>query len=92
VVILGGLVTTTFVALFVLPALYARFATPSSEPALADEEDLMHRWLGVVPEPAPAAAGNAAPARVERPDEASAGAPGPADPPAAAAQPQRDGE
>ena len=30
VVILGGLVTTTFLSLFVLPALYLRFAVPSA--------------------------------------------------------------
>ena len=34
VVILGGLVTTTFLSLFVLPALYLRYAAPA-EPGLA---------------------------------------------------------
>ena len=29
VVILGGLVTTTFLSLFVLPALYLRYAAPA---------------------------------------------------------------
>jgi Cu/Ag efflux pump CusA len=56
VVILGGLVTTTFLSLFVLPALYLRYATPA-EPGLAPEDDLMHRWAGVEPEAATAPAG-----------------------------------
>jgi CzcA family heavy metal efflux pump len=42
VVILGGLVTTTLVSLFVLPALYLRFGT--RQEALSPEEELMHRW------------------------------------------------
>ena len=59
VVLLGGLITTTFVSLFVLPALYTRVATPS-EAAADDEEDLLHRWAGVAPgtQPAPATAGD----------------------------------
>ena len=56
VVILGGLVTTTLLGLFVLPALYLRFAAPA-EPGLAPEDELMHRWAGVEPEAAPAPAG-----------------------------------
>jgi CzcA family heavy metal efflux pump len=56
VVILGGLVTTTFLSLFVLPALYLRYATPA-EPGLAPEDELMHRWAGVEPEAATAPAG-----------------------------------
>jgi hypothetical protein len=51
VVILGGLVTSTLLSLFVMPALYASFGAttrPSSESGL----DLMHRWAGVQPEPA----------------------------------------
>jgi CzcA family heavy metal efflux pump len=51
IVILGGLVTTTLLSLFALPALYLRFAG-GREPRLAPEEELMHRWAGVEPEPA----------------------------------------
>ena len=53
VVILGGLVTTTLVSLFVLPALYLRFG--GRQPTLSPEEELMHRWAGA--EPAGAATG-----------------------------------
>ena len=56
IVILGGLVTTTLLGLFVLPALYLRYATPA-EPGLAPEDELMHRWAGVEPEAAAAPAG-----------------------------------
>jgi Cu/Ag efflux pump CusA len=56
IVILGGLVTTTLLGLFVLPALYLRYATPA-EPGLAPEDELMHRWAGVTPEEAAAPAG-----------------------------------
>jgi CzcA family heavy metal efflux pump len=55
IVILGGLVTTTAVSLFVLPALYLRFG--GSQPTLSPEEELMHRWAGIGPEPVPAGAG-----------------------------------
>jgi Cu/Ag efflux pump CusA len=54
VVILGGLVTTTAVSLFVLPALYLRFG--GHQPTLSPEEELMQRWAGVEPAPAGAAA------------------------------------
>ena len=47
VVILGGLVTTTLVSLFVLPALYLRFG--GRQPTLSPEEELMHRWVGIEP-------------------------------------------
>jgi Cu/Ag efflux pump CusA len=47
IVILGGLVTTAFVSLFVLPALCLRFG--GRQPTLSPEEELMHRW--VVTEP-----------------------------------------
>jgi Cu/Ag efflux pump CusA len=59
VVLLGGLITTTFVSLFVLPALYTRVATPS-EPAEDADEDLLYRWAGVAPgtQPAPVTAGD----------------------------------
>jgi Cu/Ag efflux pump CusA len=56
VVILGGLVTTTFLSLFVLPSLYLRYGTPT-EPGLTPEDELMHRWAGVTPETATAPAG-----------------------------------
>ena len=54
VVILGGLVSTTFLSLFVLPALYLRFAV-AHEPSVTPEDELLHRWAGVQPEPAGAA-------------------------------------
>jgi CzcA family heavy metal efflux pump len=54
VVILGGLVTTTAVSLFVLPALYLRFG--GRQPTLSPEEELMHRWAGIEPAPAGATA------------------------------------
>ena len=57
VVILGGLVTSTFLALFVLPALYLRFGG-DARPAPAHEQELLERWLGVEPAPAAAAAGS----------------------------------
>jgi CzcA family heavy metal efflux pump len=51
VVILGGLLTTTFVSLFVLPALCARL-TPAEPGAVDDEdEELLRRWVGVEPQP-----------------------------------------
>jgi len=56
IVIVGGLVTTTLLGLVVLPALYLRYATPT-EPGLAPEDELMHRWAGVSPEAAAAPAG-----------------------------------
>jgi CzcA family heavy metal efflux pump len=54
VVILSGLVTTTFLNLFVLPALYLRFAGDRRS-TLSPEEELMHRWAGVEPAGATAA-------------------------------------
>jgi CzcA family heavy metal efflux pump len=48
IVLLGGLVTTTLVSLFVLPTLYLRFG--GRQLTLSPEEELMHRWA----EPAPA--------------------------------------
>jgi Cu/Ag efflux pump CusA len=56
VVILGGLVSTTFLSLFVLPALYLRYASRRT-PDLAPEDELMHRWAGVTPEAAAAPVG-----------------------------------
>jgi hypothetical protein len=53
VVILGGLVTSTFLALFLLPALYLRFGA-GAQPELVPDEDLLYRWAYAEPEPAPA--------------------------------------
>jgi CzcA family heavy metal efflux pump len=47
VVILGGLVTSTLLALFVLPALYLRFG--GRQPTVSPEEELMRRWVGAEP-------------------------------------------
>jgi Cu/Ag efflux pump CusA len=55
VVILGGLITTTLMSLFVLPALYLRFG--GHQPTLSPEEELMHRWVGIEPAPAGATTG-----------------------------------
>jgi hypothetical protein len=55
VVILGGVVTSTLLSLFVLPALYLRFG--GRQPTVSPEEELMQRWAGA--EPAPAQAGGA---------------------------------
>jgi CzcA family heavy metal efflux pump len=57
-VILGGLITTTLVSLFVLPALYLRFG--DGQPTLSPEEELMERWEGLGPRPVAARAGGAA--------------------------------
>ena len=54
VVILGGLVTTTFVSLFVLPALYLRFGR-RAEPGWLGEDEL-HAPAGPVSGPSAAAA------------------------------------
>jgi CzcA family heavy metal efflux pump len=50
VVILGGLLTTTFVSLFVLPALCAQWG-PTRRPSAGDaeEEELLRRWVGTEP-------------------------------------------
>jgi CzcA family heavy metal efflux pump len=57
VVLLGGLVTTAFLSLFVLPALYLRFGRGAGPgPARGEDEELVHRWMGVEPEPAAAGA------------------------------------
>ena len=55
VVLLGGLVTSTLVTLFLLPALYLRFGAEAGA-GLSPEEDLVHRWIGAEPEPASAGA------------------------------------
>jgi CzcA family heavy metal efflux pump len=48
VVILGGLATSTLLSLFVVPALYLRFAG-GPRPAMTPEDELMHRWAGLDP-------------------------------------------
>jgi Cu/Ag efflux pump CusA len=56
VVILGGLVTSTLLSLFVVPTLYLRFGG-GPRPAVTPEDELMHRWAGVTPEAAAAPVG-----------------------------------
>jgi Cu/Ag efflux pump CusA len=56
VVVLGGVVTATFLAVFVLPALCVRFGA-GARPEPTDEEALLERWLGVEGEPAAADGG-----------------------------------
>jgi Cu/Ag efflux pump CusA len=63
VVVLGGLVTATLLSLFVVPALYLRFASAGG-PQLSHEDDLLHRWAGLEPEQATAVARE--PAAVDR--------------------------
>jgi CzcA family heavy metal efflux pump len=52
VVVLGGLVSSTLLSLFVLPALFLRFG--GGEPKLSPEEELMYRWAAVEVAPAKA--------------------------------------
>ena len=47
VVLLGGLVSSTLVGLFVLPALYLHFG--DRRPDVSPEEELMARWAGAAP-------------------------------------------
>jgi CzcA family heavy metal efflux pump len=49
VVVLGGLVTSTVLSLFLVPTLYSRFGA-GTEPS-ASELDLLQRWAGVEPKP-----------------------------------------
>jgi hypothetical protein len=49
-VILGGLVTSTFLNLFLLPALYLRFG--GRQPTVFPEEELLDRWDYVEVDPA----------------------------------------
>lgn len=51
VVVLGGLVTASLLSLFVLPALYLRFA-PGARARAAPEDELLYRWAGAEAEPA----------------------------------------
>ena len=62
VVVLGGLVTSTFLTLWLLPALHLRFGGVVQAAATAEDE-LLQRWVGAEPVPAPA--GSAA---LRRPD------------------------
>jgi len=55
-VVLGGLVTSTLLSLFVVPTLYLSFSG-GPRPAMTPEDELMHRWAGVTPEAAAAPAG-----------------------------------
>jgi Cu/Ag efflux pump CusA len=50
-VVLGGLVTTTLLSLFVVPALYLRFGPRARR--LTPEDDLLYQWAGVESERAP---------------------------------------
>ena len=52
VVVLGGLVTSILLSLFVLPTLYLRLG--GRQPAASPEEDLLQRWAGAEPVPAKA--------------------------------------
>ncbi|HEV2773503.1 MAG TPA: efflux RND transporter permease subunit [Thermoleophilaceae bacterium] len=47
IVVLGGLVTSTLVSLFVLPALYLRFGT--AEPGVRPEDELVYGWEEAAP-------------------------------------------
>jgi CzcA family heavy metal efflux pump len=47
-VIIGGLVTSTLLSLFAVPALYLRFGG-APQPAITAEDELLHRWAGVGP-------------------------------------------
>jgi Cu/Ag efflux pump CusA len=55
IVILCGLVSSTALSVFVLPALYLRFG--SSEAELTDEDQLLHRWATAEPQAAGAGLG-----------------------------------
>jgi Cu/Ag efflux pump CusA len=48
VVVLGGLVTSTLLSLFVVPALYLSLGG-GPRPAMSPADELMHRWAGVEP-------------------------------------------
>jgi CzcA family heavy metal efflux pump len=82
VVLLGGLVTSTFLALFVLPALYPRIAVPA-QATLPPEDELLQRWIE--PEPATATAGSPGPAPSATNGEGNVSAPAGDGPPPAAA-------
>jgi Cu/Ag efflux pump CusA len=58
IVILCGLVSSTALSLFVLPALYLRFG--SSQAEFTDEDQLLHRWASAEPQAAGAGTGSVA--------------------------------
>jgi Cu/Ag efflux pump CusA len=60
IVIIGGLVTSTLLSLFVVPALYLRFGG-AARSAMAPELELLHRWAGVEPATVDEEAARAAP-------------------------------
>jgi Cu/Ag efflux pump CusA len=47
-VVIGGLVTSTVLSLFAVPALYLRFGG-APRPAMTAEDELMHRWAVAAP-------------------------------------------
>jgi CzcA family heavy metal efflux pump len=75
IVILGGLVSSTFLSLFLLPALYLRFGS-GPRPEVAPEEELLHRWAGVELDEA-AAVALADPEPAPPPGESAEGGPPP---------------
>jgi len=60
IVVIGGLVTSTLLSLFIVPALFLRFGG-AAESAMAPELELLHRWAGVEPTPIDEEAARAAP-------------------------------
>jgi Cu/Ag efflux pump CusA len=63
-VIIGGLVTSTLLSLFAVPALYLRFGG-APRPALTAEDELMHRWAGAEPAAAGGRLETAAPGAIQ---------------------------
>jgi CzcA family heavy metal efflux pump len=60
-VMLGGLITSTLLSLFVVPALYLRFGG-GPRPAMTAEDELMHRWAAGQPAATPEIAAETGPA------------------------------
>jgi Cu/Ag efflux pump CusA len=65
IVVIGGLVTSTLLSLFVVPALYLRFGGRERS-SMAPELELLHRWAGIEPVPAGEEAVRAAPDQPDR--------------------------